>query len=91
MLPLASSLCFFLYAHATDMRQSFDGLSGLMTSALSHDPTNGDVYVFINRRRERVKLLLWERNSLANEQNFIKFSASLVVRAVCERGIEGFR
>jgi len=60
MLPLASSLRFFLYAHAADMRKSFDGLSGLVASALSRDPTSGDVYVFLNRRRDRMKLLLWD-------------------------------
>lgn len=61
MLSLTSSLRFFVYAHATDMRKSFDGLSGLVTSALSRDPASGDVYVFINRRRDRMKLLLWDR------------------------------
>lgn len=61
MVPLSSTLRFFLYAHATDMRKSFDGLSGLVTSALSRDPTSGDVYVFLNRRRDRMKLLLWDR------------------------------
>lgn len=61
MVPLSPVLRFFVYAHATDMRKSFDGLSGLVASALSHDPTSGDVYVFLNRRRDRMKLLLWDR------------------------------
>lgn len=61
MVPLSPALRFFLYAHATDMRKSFDGLSGLVASALSRDPTSGDVYVFLNRRRDRMKLLLWDR------------------------------
>lgn len=61
MVPLSPALRFFLYAHATDMRKSFDGLSGLVTSALSRDPMSGDVYVFLNRRRDRMKLLLWDR------------------------------
>jgi transposase len=62
MLPLAASRRFFLYAQSTDMRKSFDGLSGLVTSALSSDPLSGDVYVFINRRRDRLKLLVWDRS-----------------------------
>ncbi len=37
MVPLSPALRFFLYAHATDMRKSFDGLSGLVTSALTRD------------------------------------------------------
>jgi transposase len=43
------------------MRQGFDGLSGLVTSALARDPLSGDVYVFFNRRRDRMKLLVWDR------------------------------
>ena len=62
MVSLSPALRFFLYAHATDMRKSFDGLSGLVASALMRDPTSGDVYVFLNRRRDRMKLLLWDRN-----------------------------
>ena len=61
MMPLSPALRFFLYAHATDMRKSFDGLSGIVTSALTRDPTSGEVYVFLNRRRDRMKLLLWDR------------------------------
>lgn len=61
MIPLSSRLNFYLYSQATDMRKSFDGLSGLVASALSRDPMSGDVYVFLNRRRDRMKLLLWDR------------------------------
>lgn len=61
MLPLTGNHKFYLYAQATDMRKSFDGLGGLVTSALTRDPTSGDVYVFVNRRRDRLKLLVWDR------------------------------
>ena len=53
-------LHFFLYRHPTDMRKSFDGLSGLVTNHLEQNPLSGDVYVFLNRRRNRLKLLLWD-------------------------------
>ncbi len=43
------------------MRKSFDGLSGIVTNGLLGDPSSGDVYVFINRRRDRMKLLVWDR------------------------------
>ncbi len=51
-------LQFFLYRHPTDMRKSFDGLSGLVINHLQQDPLSGDVYVFLNRRKNRIKLLL---------------------------------
>jgi len=42
------------------MRKSFDGLSGLVQSELKKDPLCGAVFIFLNRRRNQVKLLLWE-------------------------------
>ena len=62
MLPLFPRLRFFLYSAPADMRKGFDGLSGIITHALHHDPTNGDGYIFINRRRDRMKLLIWDRS-----------------------------
>lgn len=62
MFALSAHLRFFLYRHPTDMRKSFDGLCGLVGSTLGKDPLSGDVYVFVNRRRDRIKLLLWDRS-----------------------------
>lgn len=42
------------------MRKSFDGLCGLVTNRLDKDPMSGDVYIFINRQRNRIKMLRWE-------------------------------
>jgi len=42
------------------MRKSFDGLCGIVQSQLGRDPTSGEVFIFINRRRDRVKLLHWQ-------------------------------
>lgn len=61
MLTITTHFKFYLYTQATDMRKSFDGLCGLVTSALRRDPLSGDVYVFVNRRRDRMKLLVWDR------------------------------
>jgi transposase len=47
------------------MRKSFDGLSGLVRNNLGLDPASGDVYVFLNRRRDRLKLLLWQGDGFA--------------------------
>lgn len=61
MLPFSSTQRYFFYRHPTDMRKSFNGLSGLVRSELGADPVSGDVFIFINRRRDRVKLLVWDR------------------------------
>ena len=42
------------------MRKGFDGLSGLVRDGLSKDPLSGDVFIFFNKRRGQVKLLVWE-------------------------------
>ena len=61
MLPVFPQLRFYLYSQPTDMRKSFDGLSGIVTNNLLDNPTSGDVYIFVNRRRDRMKLLFWDR------------------------------
>ena len=60
MFSLSSSHRYYLYRGACDMRKSFNGLSGLVTNELGRDPTSGEVFVFINRRRTHIKLLHWE-------------------------------
>lgn len=47
------------------MRKSFDGLCRLVRSELGRDPTSGDVFVSLNRRRTHIKLLAWDRNGFA--------------------------
>lgn len=59
MLSL-SSYQFYLYLHPCDMRKSFDGLSGIVRNELDKDPLNGEVFVFFNKRRTMVKLLVWD-------------------------------
>jgi len=57
-----SGLHFYLCRQPTDMRKNFDGLSGVIESSLGANPLSGDVFIFINKRRDRIKLLLWDRN-----------------------------
>jgi transposase len=51
----------WLYAWATDMRKSFTGLSALAKHALGEEPTSGDLFAFINRRRTYMKVLYFDR------------------------------
>lgn len=60
MFSLTSGLRYYLYARPTDMRKSFDGLCGLVSSRLGKNPRSGEVFIFINRRGDRMKLLHWE-------------------------------
>jgi transposase len=55
----------FLYTPATDLRKGFDALSGLVTTAFAQDPISGHLFLFINRRRDRLKILYWDRDGLA--------------------------
>jgi transposase len=61
MFPISSTLKFYLYSRVTDMRNGFDGLGGLVISEMKRNPLSGDVCLFINRRCDRMKLLLWDR------------------------------
>ena len=60
MLSIPSSVSIFLYTEPTDMRKGFDGLSGIVRSAFSADPLDGSLFLFINRRRDRLKILHWD-------------------------------
>jgi len=59
MLSLSNQTRVFLARDPVDMRKSFHGLIGLTESVLEQDPTSGHLFVFINRRRDRIKLLYW--------------------------------
>ena len=60
MFSLGGSQRFYLYSGHCDMRKSFDGLCGLVTSQMQRSPMSGEVFVFLNRSRTHMKLLHWE-------------------------------
>lgn len=60
MIGLTQNHRYFFREQPTDMRKGFDGLSGLVSSELGKDPLDGSVYIFINRRRDRMKMLVFE-------------------------------
>jgi transposase len=61
MLSLASTARVYVARGATDMRRSFDRLAAEVDTVLRQDPFSGHVFCFFSRRRDRVKLLVWER------------------------------
>lgn len=62
MLSLPTSVRIYLARGATDMRKSIDGLAAVTKEVLEHDPLSGHLFVFCNRRRDRIKILYWERS-----------------------------
>lgn len=60
MLSLPASIRIFVYSGVTDMRRSFDRLAQMVEEHLGQDPESGHLYLFFNRRRDCVKMLLWE-------------------------------
>jgi len=61
---LPASVRVFVCTRATDMRKSFDGLLGLVHEFLGQDPLSGHLFLFFNRRRDRVKILFWQPDGL---------------------------
>jgi transposase len=61
MLLPESGVRLWLYTPPTDMRKSFDGLSALVRQQLAEDPSSGQLFVFINRRRTQLKVLYFEQ------------------------------
>ncbi|MDP2423107.1 MAG: IS66 family insertion sequence element accessory protein TnpB [Bacteroidales bacterium] len=55
-----TSARYFLYREPTDMRKSFDGLCGLISGRLGHNAMSSDLFIFINKPRNRIKFLRWE-------------------------------
>ncbi len=65
MLSLSLPVEIYLSTAPADMRKSFDGLFALAVEHLGRDPFSGGVFVFVNRRRDRMKLLYWDADGLA--------------------------
>jgi transposase len=59
---LSSAIRAYVFTEAVDMRKSIDGLSQLVAAGMGMDPLSGQIFVFIGRRRDRAKLLVWDRH-----------------------------
>lgn len=65
MILLPRAVRVYFATAPTNLRKSFEGLSNDVRSVLARDPLSGHVFVFLNRRRNQVKLLVWTRGGFA--------------------------
>lgn len=65
MISLPAALRIYLYTLPCDMRRGFDGLRALAGQVIGVDPLDGHLFVFCGRRRDRVKILYWDRDGWA--------------------------
>ena len=64
MIGSTRQVTVWAYGGPADLRKGFDGLSGLVSQGLRHDPLSGDCYLFVNATRKRAKVLLWDGTGL---------------------------
>lgn len=62
MLSLPRTVRIYLAGHPADMRRSFDGLAAIVRDFLGADPLSGHLFVFRNKRGDRLKLLYWDED-----------------------------
>ncbi len=65
MLHLNSATSYYWYNGTADMRKGFDALCGIVQQHMHSNILQGGVYIFINKRRNQIKLLMWEGDGLA--------------------------
>lgn len=65
MIGFSSNLRVFVAVGTTDLRRGFDGLAQIARDILQQDPLAGHLFVFSNRKRDRIKILYWDGSGFA--------------------------
>ncbi len=60
ILSFSNRYRYFIYGNGCDMRKGYDGLSGLVRNEFNKDPLLGDVFIFLSRTRNKIKILHWQ-------------------------------
>ncbi|MBK9109028.1 MAG: IS66 family insertion sequence element accessory protein TnpB [Saprospiraceae bacterium] len=64
MIPFTCGHRYFLYTGITDFRKSYDGLFGIIKSIMQSNPLSGDVYLFTNKRRNQIRMMVYDTGGL---------------------------
>jgi transposase len=89
MFPqLPAAVRVFLCTRPTDLRKSFDGLTGLVQECFGQDPLTGHLFLFLNRRRDRIKILYFDRDGLAIWYKRLESGSFQLPKAVAQDGVE---
>jgi transposase len=89
MLTFPHAVRIFLHTEAVDLRKSFDGLSGLVSQAFPEENLlSGHLFLFLNRRRDRIKVLYFDRDGLAIWYKRLESGSFEMPRAADADGVE---
>ena len=88
MIMLPSAVRVFLCTRSTDLRKSFDGLSGLVQECFGQELLTGHLFLFLNRRRDRIKILYFDRDGLAIWYKRLEAGTFQLPREVPADGVE---
>lgn len=88
MILLPSAVRAFLCTRSVDLRKSFDGLSGLVQECFDQELLTGHLFLFLNRRRDRIKILYFDRDGLAIWYKRLEQGSFQMPRSVSQDGVE---
>jgi transposase len=97
MVSFGSNLRYYVYEGRVDMRKSFDGLQGLVVNGLGRTGLEGEVYIFFNRRRTQVKMLVWDRSGFViyykrlERGSFERYSSGSIQWSDLQMPLEGIK
>jgi transposase len=88
MLTFPSTVRIFVCRQTVDMRKSYDGLSGSVEQIIGADPLSGHLFVFFNKRRTQVKILMWDRTGYCIYAKRLERGRFVFEEATCDQGLQ---